>query len=138
MRRTIIFSGIILFFSAGLCFAQEESITITTYYPSPYGSYNELTTTGDTYLAIDSGSQVGIGTTDTNSYKLHVKANATSPGQIGIMVEQPEGNQVGIVTANSTIGAYMGVSNFYGAAHIGTYTNHPLILMTGAIHERSL
>lgn len=133
MRRTIIFSGIILFFSAGLCFAQEESITITTYYPSPYGSYNELTTTGDTYLAIDSGSQVGIGTADTNSYKLYVKASG-----LGIGVEQPEGSQVGIVTANSTIGAYMGVSNFYGAAHIGTYTNHPLILMTGAIHERSL
>lgn len=26
------------------CFAEEESYTITTYYPSPYGSYNELST----------------------------------------------------------------------------------------------
>jgi len=24
------------------CYAQQESVTITTYYPSPYGSYNEL------------------------------------------------------------------------------------------------
>ncbi|MFH0913498.1 MAG: hypothetical protein V1884_04380 [Candidatus Omnitrophota bacterium] len=24
------------------CFAEEESYTITTYYPSPYGSYNQL------------------------------------------------------------------------------------------------
>jgi len=52
---------LLLFFSLSLVlllaypslFAQEESITITTYYPSPYGSYNEL------YVA----SKLGIGTT---------------------------------------------------------------------------
>lgn len=32
-----------IFLIINLAFA-EESITITTYYPSPYGSYNELTT----------------------------------------------------------------------------------------------
>ncbi|MFH0912975.1 MAG: hypothetical protein V1884_01655 [Candidatus Omnitrophota bacterium] len=41
-------------------FAEEESYTITTYYPSPYGSYNELSTYSNTYLAISSGN-VGIG-----------------------------------------------------------------------------
>jgi len=40
----------------------DETLTITTYYPSPYGIYNELTTTGNTYLAT-SGGNVGIGTT---------------------------------------------------------------------------
>lgn len=44
------------------CFAQD-TLTITTYYPSPYGSYNQLTTTGNTYLATTSGN-VGIGTTN--------------------------------------------------------------------------
>jgi hypothetical protein len=39
----------------------EESITITTYYPSPYGSYNEL------YVA----SKLGIGTTEPGA-QLHV------------------------------------------------------------------
>ena len=38
-----------------------EEITLTTYYPAPYGVYEELTTTGNTYLATDSGN-VGIGT----------------------------------------------------------------------------
>ncbi len=56
-------------FSCGFC---EESITITTYYPSPYGSYNELTTTGNTYLATDSGN-VGVGTTSPSYGKLEVQ-----------------------------------------------------------------
>jgi len=33
----------IIFLCAGLIFAQNEQLTITTYYPSPYGSYNDLT-----------------------------------------------------------------------------------------------
>jgi hypothetical protein len=61
---------VISFFGlVNLCFAAEESITITTYYPSPYGSYNSLQTdkfsvgdiNGDTYftsadLPTESGS----------------------------------------------------------------------------------
>ena len=35
--------GLIFGFCVSFCFA-EESITITTYYPSPYGVYNELQT----------------------------------------------------------------------------------------------
>ena len=35
--------GLIFGFGVSFCFA-EESITITTYYPSPYGVYNELQT----------------------------------------------------------------------------------------------
>lgn len=38
-----------------------EDLTITTYYPSPYGSYNQLNVAGNTYLAVTSG-KVGIGT----------------------------------------------------------------------------
>ena len=49
----------------------EESITITTYYPSPYDSYNQL------YVA----DKLGIGTTSTftdprsRTAKLNVKEN---------------------------------------------------------------
>jgi hypothetical protein len=38
-----------------------EDITLTTYYPAPYGAYENLTTTNDTYLAMKSGESVGIG-----------------------------------------------------------------------------
>jgi hypothetical protein len=42
--KKIKFIVIFTFGLFSLCFAAEESITITTYYPSPYGSYNELAT----------------------------------------------------------------------------------------------
>lgn len=48
-----------------------EDITLTTYYPAPYGAYDELTTTGNTYLATTSGN-VGIGTAAPGAYKLQV------------------------------------------------------------------
>lgn len=52
-------------------FAQTtETIQIDTYYPAPYGSYAELTTTNNTYLATEGGN-VGIGTTDPQA-KLEV------------------------------------------------------------------
>lgn len=69
MRKIIIFSGIIWFFSVSLCFAQGESINITTYYPSPYGSYRELTwgnfpnTRGT--LSPDQGSSIELGGSGT-------------------------------------------------------------------------
>lgn len=69
MFKRICFIGffILILSSPSFC---EEKITITTYYPSPYGSYNELTTTGNTYLATTSGN-VGIGTASPNA-KLHI------------------------------------------------------------------
>ncbi len=57
-------AGIALSFSIMPCFA--ENITITTYYPAPYGVYKELTTTSNTYLATEGGS-VNIGTTEPSS-----------------------------------------------------------------------
>ncbi|MDO8749138.1 MAG: hypothetical protein Q7J72_08525 [Candidatus Omnitrophota bacterium] len=43
--------------------ASDESLTLETYYPAPYGIYSELTTTNSTYLATEGGN-VGIGNTD--------------------------------------------------------------------------
>ena len=50
--------------------AWADQITLTTYYPAPYGVYREFTTTSNTYLAKQSGN-VGIGTTAPGA-KLHV------------------------------------------------------------------
>jgi hypothetical protein len=44
MFKVIVFIGMVTFLGITLCFAQgeEDSITITTYYPSPYGVYKTL------------------------------------------------------------------------------------------------
>jgi len=43
MKKNILVLGIGVFFLlASFVYAQEEKITITTYYPSPYGVYNEM------------------------------------------------------------------------------------------------
>ena len=47
---------------ASAVYAIAEDITLTTYYPSPRGVYQELSTTSNTYLAT-LGGNVGIGTT---------------------------------------------------------------------------
>ena len=58
-----------LFASFAFSYAQEEQITITTYYPSPYGSYRELTwgnypnTRGT--LKADQGSSIELGGSGT-------------------------------------------------------------------------
>jgi hypothetical protein len=71
MRRLgKLFFATVLFVATYSSLFAEETLNITTYYPSPYGSYNELRTYGNTYLATDSGN-VGIGTTKPG-YKLEV------------------------------------------------------------------
>jgi len=63
----VFFSLAMLFLiSPSFLFAVEEKLTITTYYPSPYGSYNQL------YVA----SKLGIGTTSPTS-PLHIRRTAT-------------------------------------------------------------
>ena len=47
----------------GVRLAQAEDLTITTYYPSPRGVYQELRTTNNAFLATQGGA-VGIGTTN--------------------------------------------------------------------------
>ncbi len=59
----------------------EETITFTTYYPSPAGVYKNLTTTEDTYLATDTGS-VGIGTA-TPIAKLDVTSTGDAEVRVG-------------------------------------------------------
>jgi len=73
----------------------DNTLTITTYYPAPFGVYKELRTKrmaiGDNYykssdyswgVDIDSNADlviegnVGIGTTDTGSFKLYVEGKA--------------------------------------------------------------
>ncbi|RLB79645.1 MAG: hypothetical protein DRH17_13475 [Deltaproteobacteria bacterium] len=70
MHKIVVLAGIISFFGISFCYAQaEEEITVTTYYPSPYGSYRELKwgdypdTRGT--LSSDQGSSIELGGSGT-------------------------------------------------------------------------
>lgn len=52
-------------------YAVAEEVTLMTYYPSPRGVYDQLRSMGETLLAQNLGSNVGIGTA-TPGTKLHV------------------------------------------------------------------
>ncbi|MDP2866919.1 MAG: hypothetical protein Q8O90_11815 [Elusimicrobiota bacterium] len=54
-------------------FIGSESLTLTTYYPAPYGGYVSILTTGNTILARDGGvnTRVAVGSGSPTS-KLHV------------------------------------------------------------------
>jgi hypothetical protein len=51
----------------------SENVTLTTYYPAPSGVYTQMITTGNTFLARDSGN-VGVGMA-APVYKLDVAGN---------------------------------------------------------------
>ena len=58
MWRTWMVGGLLL---STMAYAMAEDITLTTYYPSPRGVYEQIVTTGQTTLATNGGN-VGIGT----------------------------------------------------------------------------
>jgi len=97
-----------------------EDITLTTYYPAPYGAYNELTTKGDTFLATTSGNKVGIGTTDPKNYQLFIK----KPNMIS------RGVYLGDMDPTLTIQGY--TTNFsVGALHyVALEDNNPVFYIT--------
>lgn len=64
-----------------------EQLTMTTYYPSPYGVYDQMRATNNTYLAYTGGS-VGIGTSSPpGGVKFNVAGNGNTSqfdGRVGV------------------------------------------------------
>jgi hypothetical protein len=78
LRNILLAGGIVLLFS--LFVFAEESITITTYYPSPYGSYKAL-----------SAWKMGVGTNYSNSTNMGTlsDSNLIVEGSVGIGTTSP-------------------------------------------------
>ena len=92
----------------------SETLTLTTYYPAPYGGYVSLLTTGKTLLARDGGS-VGVGMTNPGQ-KLDVTGNIRASGET-------------IGTLASGFGQFRAVAGSYGAfiRNDGSDTYMPLV-----------
>jgi hypothetical protein len=89
----------------------EETLTITTYFPMPYASYRELTTTGDTYFVTSTDKVVGVGIgVGATAPKILLQVG-TSPnagllvrtsGNTGIGITNPQGYRLR-VEGNMTV-----------------------------------
>ncbi|MBI4597553.1 MAG: hypothetical protein HY737_04030 [Candidatus Omnitrophica bacterium] len=81
----------LLLATAGYVIAEE--ITLTTYYPSPRGVYQELRSTNSTFLAYNSGN-VGIGTDQPDA---QAKLDVSGPVRMGNFdnAHQPPDNSTG-------------------------------------------
>lgn len=84
MRRisfVVLFSCLVCF----SCFAQQEDITITTYYPSPDGSYQNLDTVDlDVTDTINIGQAGGVGMLNANN--ANIVADLAVNGNLDINV----------------------------------------------------
>lgn len=81
--------------------AYAESITVSTYYPSPYGSYQKLDTTSDTHLATGSGGLM-IGSTANTTSKLEVRGATTLVGNTAVTGNATVTNGLGAASLSAT------------------------------------
>ena len=88
--KKIYFVLSLLLFSYSILFAAEE-ITITTYYPSPYGSYNALQT--DKLGVGDNSAPVGLDSADvpTDSGDVWIKGRVSIGTTVPPVLPQPPG-----------------------------------------------
>jgi len=91
--------GLILAAVLGLAarLAYSEEVTISTYYPSPYGSYQSLETSSDTHLATASGN-VGIGTTEPLEKLTLVDSGTPGNGRVVAIYSDSEGDSASMLS----------------------------------------
>ncbi len=100
--------------------AEQEKLTICTYYPTPSGTYNQLTTTGNTYLATSGTGNVGIGTTAPQGL-LQAGTSPASGLIVGLVVNSA--GMVGVgTTASATERLYVQGDMYVANSNVGGYT----------------
>jgi len=100
-------------------FIGSESLTLTTYYPAPYGGYVSILTTNRTLLARDAGS-VGIGTAGP------IPANV----KLGVHSQTSQGN--------ISISGVSDSGNTYSSLHLNDENLSPNTNSWGIVHKRVL
>lgn len=82
-----------------MAYAIAEDITLTTYYPSPRGVYNELRSNSTTSLAVQGGT-VTIGTAGGTTANLDVSGTTILRGILTIQAGSPGTDKVLMSDAN--------------------------------------
>lgn len=76
-RRELVALAVLAIVGAAPGVLSTEQLTLTTYYPSPYGVYTQLRSRNDAYLATAAGGRVGVGTNAPGANgKLDVRGGA--------------------------------------------------------------
>ncbi|MBI3548356.1 MAG: hypothetical protein HY078_04805 [Elusimicrobia bacterium] len=111
---------VVLLLGAGTVKLASESMTLTTYYPSPSGIYRLLTSTQRTILARDSGN-VGVGTNAPGA-KLDVAGDVNAEGalSIGQLASDPAVAKNGMLYYNTTLKTFRGYQNGEWTNMLGT------------------
>jgi hypothetical protein len=121
------------FFGAFLCivllmgiYSIAEDITLTTYYPAPYGAYDELTVTGN----------VGIGTTDPLE-TLHVQ------GRTRLSFSNSDGGLIKGETTSDTVQGFLSLgysTDFISSGEVGLWSagNSDLRLGTNSLERMTI
>ena len=116
MFKKLIFGLLISVFYLTLSYAADENITITTYYPSPYGSYRDLRITNNLTLQAEpinnDGPQIQWRTAATGRHwnidqvgdRLRFFTEDSNNGTGAVRVSVEENGNMGIGGSNSTAG----------------------------------
>ena len=83
-------------------FLSSETLTMTTYYPAPYGGYTSILTTGLTLLARD-GNSVGIGTPMPGA-KLDIKGSGNTAATLGFGMRNSDNIAIMVVRDDGNVG----------------------------------
>ncbi len=102
-----LFFGIVLFVFPSLLFAQE-SLTITTYYPSPAGSYQDLEVVN--LLTVNTNIMAGPAAVATNPFATINAAMSTAAGN-------------GQPARMAVLGRHTGNANTFGGVGASVFTN---------------
>ncbi|MFH1853787.1 MAG: hypothetical protein ABH815_00555 [Candidatus Omnitrophota bacterium] len=118
MKKIVSFFAVILFvvLCIGVSVIAEEVITLTTYYPAPFGNYIELQATK---FAVGSSTAMPTVDGDLAAVRIAVGSSATMPTVDGDL------------TADGTIQANTGFNINGTAGHAGTYTVVTDVQMAG-------
>lgn len=123
--KSLILLCILTISCAVLCFAEDETLTITTYYPSPYGVYRNLRLNPGNEPGASDGLDRGVMYFDQDLDKIRYYNNSgwvnlTDGGGGGVWTENSVANSVYLVNPNRRVG-------------IGTNTPSQALEVSGSI-----